>query len=172
MNEGPGYRAAAFAHILMVRTRITNDSRLLLVSCHLLVVARQLPLDGCRLMVEQVFKAVGRPLRALLLNDGPLLLTSFEHSFVWHKYNHSKLSTAHGSEVCNGISDVAVTTDDNARTPTCSSLELFASGLNGVIYAWDRRLSHYAGSLWKKNIRRLPTSQRAVELSMKSACHT
>ncbi|KAG9450678.1 hypothetical protein H6P81_010643 [Aristolochia fimbriata] len=46
-----------------------------------------------------------------------------------------KLSTAHGSEVCNGISDVSFTSDDNAR--------LFASGLNGVIYAWDRRLSHY-----------------------------
>ncbi|KAG9454193.1 hypothetical protein H6P81_007097 [Aristolochia fimbriata] len=59
---------------------------------------------------------------------------------------------------------------------------LFASGLNGVIYAWDRRLSHYAyvlltsnshsslnsiqlnmencGSSWRKNIRWLPMSQR------------
>ncbi|KAG9440534.1 hypothetical protein H6P81_020699 [Aristolochia fimbriata] len=49
---------------------------------------------------------------------------------------------------------------DNARMLLQLMTILFASGLNGVIYAWDRWLSHYAGSPWRKNIRWLPTSQR------------
>ncbi|XP_068636870.1 uncharacterized protein [Aristolochia californica] len=68
-----------------------------------------------------------------------------------------KLSTLHGLEACSGVSDVTFTSDDNAR--------LFASGLNGAIYAWDRRLSHYPYLELTSNSR---SSLNSIQLNMEN----